>query len=624
MKFLSKIGIFLCLILIFGLGYLGEIDAKTPRALIFNQSGILVGTYEVEKRGDNDYDFKFVPTRDEYEFNKLEIYGLDDRSLNQTIIDISQGFTHETITFERGSMFYDPKGRNTFEIKSPSHLTSFLHKTKFRSAHIQSLSGIQPIEYLTTCKDWSERTWSCVNNNWTKTDIYFDYNETTNTYNYTVYNFSSFQGELDFYTGLEDADSNLCNGGSNFTGGICQGGNYIRGNQEGIVWRDNYAAEAVDNIWTKVFTRYSHSSNDPQNAKVSLRSYVYFNSSNFSLTGRYPILGLIPPSGLFYSVELGIKPNGKGYCYYDPFNYTYRAIHINDTPKTLELNKWHYFEIYGDDSTGTAISNISCAINGHVFARLENASSFNDLRPFRHFVLGQPKGFEIGNLTWYFDEVRSTSNFPIGGFPNITGVGQLYDTVNSTVTQTISINGSDLDVAFKVSEMNSSWLTLNQDLNFDGVPDHRYEGIRVSNQTYVFNISPDDYDDLPNINYTVYLNDSRGQEALNVIGSFNVVTVRDSYWLLAVLISFAGVLIFLGFMYKEDAFGLGFFYLGLMLVYALIALNLLVYGVNPLNTNVSNILGIGTIVGYWLMIPFYVIAFVKLILIGVKNLRNPS
>ena len=81
--------------------------------------------------------------------------------------------------------------------------------------------------------------------------------------------------------------------------------------------------------------------------------------------------------------------------------------------------------------------------------------------------------------------------------------------------------------------------------------DHRIEGVRTGNLTYEFSIDSEIYEDYVDLNYTIYLNDSRGQESLTYDGSFIVEEDKN--------ILLSGFLLMLAFLFfvlgrKKDIF----------------------------------------------------------------------
>jgi hypothetical protein len=224
---------------------------------------------------------------------------------------------------------------------------------------------------------------------------------------------------------------------------------------------------------------------------------------------------------------MGLNKTGHWFCMIDTTNASYNPVVKNLTNYAATADGWHYIEVYAEKGNYGVAANrgkIKCAVDGDVFYDGEPmlTGGWQDDAPFNHVGIGQPRNVDVGNMTIYWDEVMASGidptlptpfneSFPIGGFPNITNITQT-DNITDNETQTIVVTGFDFDDnnTYEAGKMNSSWI------EFD---DEKIIGERYGD-TFNITINTTYYGSLDRINYTVYINDSRGLDSEPINGTF--------------------------------------------------------------------------------------------------------
>ena len=358
---------------------------------------------------------------------------------------------------------------NPITIESNTHLLGILNELTFDEATIklkkdfktrtvwtynENLTKIEveeifspEIASILKCEDWSSN-WEC-NSNFIKTDI-----SSTQTDEYIIFTVNSFSGWLGnsyFYADLEGTDTNLCNGGEEYSDGVCSGANAITGEENNTVYMDFESGKITDqNGDERVFVYATY---DTDKSLLNDRVYFYLDD-NFSVdpSDNYRIFGLFDYPDQDPQVQVYLNSSLYLGCAHQQGNASTLATCSGQTMQNIDKEKWYYVETYYNYTEG----NLTCYLNGEVFCS-ETGLSFDD--NIKGTIVGQFNTNIDGQGVWYWDEHRSSDQY-IGGYPVIENFTNSLDADNKTYENVYAqFNASVFDYD---GDFDSAWFSIKE------------------------------------------------------------------------------------------------------------------------------------------------------------------
>ena len=399
------------------------------------------------------------------------------------------------------------QNRQQITISSDTDLFAFPNLS-FDYATLKLKKHTNIIDSIMSCSDFSVNNFEC-NSEFEKEDVNFL------TDNFFVYfnltHFSGWSGTYYHYADMEEPGVNLCLESGDSYKGTCDGSNIAITNYTNNVFMDNESMKIF--IYPGSNRAYGYAPLDGTAAdRHYSRIYMYVSKEDLNgLTQDSPLFSAMDESGNTTSCGFMFKNSSKEEitCFYDDTPASYNPIEFGTTINMTEYglwNKWITLE-YFIDTTSDAVNICSCWVNGTLIGST-NSMSYN-FGAGRFAVVGYPIGRDNGRINLTFDEHR-VSNKYIGGYPDIITAYVKYNTISPLIDQIIYANITDNEGA---NDINYVYLTFNNTFNIS-----MYR-LGTSN-IWSVNISSSDFTAGNNYTYTVYTNDSNGQNAVPFTSSF--------------------------------------------------------------------------------------------------------
>jgi len=370
------------------------------------------------------------------------------------------------------------------------------------------LKKYKDIDNIVSCYDFDVNTFEC-NSKFEEENVNFISDNSFIYFNLT--HFSGWSGIYYHYADMEEPGLNLCQTNGDNYKGSCDDSNQVITNYTDRVFMDNESMNVFIYPGSNRAYGYVPLEGIAANRHYS-RIYMYVSKEDLNgLTQDSPLFSAMDESGNTTSCGFMFKNNSKEEisCFYDDTPASYNPTEFGNTINMTQWdlwNKWITLE-YFIDTTADQVNICSCWVNGTLIGST-NSMNYN-LGAARFAIVGYSVSKDNGRINLTFDEHRISDHY-IGGYPAIIATYVKYNIISPLTDQTIYTNITDNEGA---NDINFVYLTFNNTLN---ITMYRLG----SSSTWSVNISSSNFTAGNNYTYTVYANDSNGQNAVPFTSSF--------------------------------------------------------------------------------------------------------
>ena len=482
---------------------------------VINQNGQQSATINIQpyQIGGNNYADIFIQGINNYLGNEIFIKRL---SYPIQILTGSVGLGRHSETSPEpficmgGDLVCEVEKQNRQQITTyqDTDLFAFPSNLQFDYATLK-LKKYNNISSIVSCSNFTVNNFIC-NSNFEEQNINF-YADNLFVY-LNLTHFSGWSGTSYFYADMERPGVNLCLEDGDGYRGRCSGSNTVITNYTNNTFMNNEAMEVSTYIHSNEAFAFTSLSEGPQTAKHYSRIYLYISRSSISgLTEDSPIFSVLDNSGNTTSCGFMLDQNSKEeisciydttFAYYNPVTF---GTKVNMTQWGL-WDKWFTLEYYINGNK-TGGGNCTCWINGTQIA--SNGTLYYNAGAIKYPSVGYPVKRDNGEIVLLFDEHRISDKY-IGGYPDIISSYVRYNPVNPSYTQTIYANITDNEGA---NDINKVYLRFNNTFN---ISMYKLD----NSNTWEVNISSGNFTEGGNYSYTVYANDTNGQNAVPYTNKF--------------------------------------------------------------------------------------------------------
>jgi len=402
----------------------------------------------------------------------------------------------------------EKQNRVPITIYSDTNLFSFPY-LEFDYATLKLNKYTNNIDNMVSCSDFNVETFEC-NSEFKKEDINIATDDDFIYFNLT--HFSGWTGTSYLYADMEDSGVDLCRGNGDEYKGYCDGDNALVTDYTENVFMNNESMRISSYESSEKVYAYDTLPLEIQTGEHYSRIYIYLSKEDVAgiSTIDSPIFSVVDSSGTTTSCGFLFDKDSKEEisCIYDVTSATYNPIEFGDKINITEWglwNKWITLE-YLIDINDEGGNNCTCWVNGSAIA--SKGDIYYD-SSVKYTVVGYPINIDNGAINLTFDEHRSSDKY-IGGYPEILDSYVAENPVNPDSDQTVYAELRDNE---GLGDINFVRLRFNSTLN---IAMYQLE----SSNIWEGNISSIYLFEGENYTYTVYANDSNGQDAVPSTGTF--------------------------------------------------------------------------------------------------------